>query len=355
MLYGPFAAQYPGNSVGGVLKITTRMPEKLEITAKETIAFQDFSLYGTSKLFWTNETAVTVGDKINDFSWFVAGNWLHGFTQPLTYIPAGHGLASHMDFQSRARPRSSTAIRAATGRKRNSARPRTRSARPAISPTTKSPASSSSPMTSRRPSEPPIRSASGRTTAPRRPRTIWSSGYGPYFGPAYTPRDDAPYSTRFSPALTTSILQSFGAGYYRVQEKQLINSFDVKSNTRGLWDFEVSASNFDYLQSDQVSPLQRRRARRRLHAERQERGLHRHLLDAPRPQGDLPALRLDGPHEASFGLHGDQFHLNNPTWLTWNWTAGTAASTGVAASIGDGTTQTKARMVPGRLEDEQPV
>jgi iron complex outermembrane recepter protein len=68
MLYGPFAAQYAGNSVGGVLKITTRMPEKLEVTAKETVALQDFSLWGTSNTFWTNNLAVTAGDKINDFS-----------------------------------------------------------------------------------------------------------------------------------------------------------------------------------------------------------------------------------------------------------------------------------------------
>ena len=48
-LYGPFSAQYPGNSMGGVLQITTRMPEKLEMTAKETESLQDFSLYGTQQ------------------------------------------------------------------------------------------------------------------------------------------------------------------------------------------------------------------------------------------------------------------------------------------------------------------
>ncbi len=171
-LYGPYAAQYPGNSVGGVLKITTRMPEKLEVTAKETSAFQDFSLYGTSKLFWTNETAVTAGDKINDFSWFVTGNWLHGFTQPLTYIKPAQERFRH-GLPARFHRRSSTAIPAPIGRRRNSARPRTPSARPAISPTIRSRASSSSPMTSTRPRAPPIRSASGRTTEPRRRKTIW--------------------------------------------------------------------------------------------------------------------------------------------------------------------------------------
>ena len=48
-LYGPFSAQYPGNSMGGVLKITTRMPEKLEVSVKDTVSVQDFHLWGTNK------------------------------------------------------------------------------------------------------------------------------------------------------------------------------------------------------------------------------------------------------------------------------------------------------------------
>ncbi len=81
------------------------------------------------------------------------------------------------------------------------------------------------------------------------------SGYGPYFGRAYFASPATPkFSTTFQPALTTSILQSFGAAYYRVQEKQLINALDVKTNTKGLFDYDISASNFTYLQSDQVAP-----------------------------------------------------------------------------------------------------
>ncbi len=73
------------------MQITTRMPEKLEITAKDTVSLQDFSLYGTHDTFFANETSFTVGDKINDLSWLVTGNWLHGSTQPLTYIQAASG------------------------------------------------------------------------------------------------------------------------------------------------------------------------------------------------------------------------------------------------------------------------
>jgi len=341
-LYGPFAAQYPGNSVGGVLKITTRMPEKLEVTAKETTALQDFSLYGTSKLFWTNETAVTMGDKVNDFSWFVTGNWLHGFTQPLTYIQAGTGSLPTW---------TSGAIAPAQlygypggywtqtkfGTPANTIGSAGNLANDQV--TGKLKLAYDITPTDRATYTLGFWSNDGTST----PENYLVDGYGPYFGPAYYAKPATPkYSTTFWPAMTTSILQSYGAAYYRVQEKQLINSLDVKSNTKGIFDYDVSASNFDYLQSDQVSPYSgavpiggyTQNGKNAVYT-----GTYWTLLDA---KGIYRPFGYDGPHEVSFGLHGDQFHLNNPTWLTWNWTQGTAASTGVAASIGDGTTRTQA-------------
>ena len=61
---------------------------------------------------------------------------------------------------------------------------------------------------------------------------------------------------------------------------------------------------------------------------------------------DLKGIfRPDGPegmHDISFGIHGDQFHSNNPIWLTTNWGAGMASSYGVVQSVGSGTTRTQA-------------
>src|SRR5262249_13830246 len=47
MMYGPFSAAYGGNSMGAVMEITTRMPDKIEGAATITQARQSFSLYGT--------------------------------------------------------------------------------------------------------------------------------------------------------------------------------------------------------------------------------------------------------------------------------------------------------------------
>ena len=45
VLYGPFSAAYPGNSVGAVVDYVTRMPDELEMHAKLASFGQDFEIY----------------------------------------------------------------------------------------------------------------------------------------------------------------------------------------------------------------------------------------------------------------------------------------------------------------------
>src|SRR6201996_39454 len=45
VLYGPFAANYAGNSIGEVIAFTTRMPTRLEADAEAQGAIQSFSKY----------------------------------------------------------------------------------------------------------------------------------------------------------------------------------------------------------------------------------------------------------------------------------------------------------------------
>jgi len=85
-LYGPFSAAYPGNSAGGVLLITTRMPEKFEITAKQTEALQTFDFYKTKNTYRTDQTSVSVGDKKDNFSYFLSGNFQNSYSQPLAWV-----------------------------------------------------------------------------------------------------------------------------------------------------------------------------------------------------------------------------------------------------------------------------
>ena len=49
VLYGPFSAAYPGNSVGAVVDYVTRMPDELEMHAKLTSFGQDFEIYDSQR------------------------------------------------------------------------------------------------------------------------------------------------------------------------------------------------------------------------------------------------------------------------------------------------------------------
>lgn len=88
VMYGPFSALYPGNSEGGVLNITTRMPDKFEAHAKYDLFTQDFKLYGADKSYSGQHGAASVGSKWNDLSFFVSVDRLDSFGQPQTFANA---------------------------------------------------------------------------------------------------------------------------------------------------------------------------------------------------------------------------------------------------------------------------
>lgn len=298
-----------------MLQITTRMPDKLEITAKQSVALQDFSLWGTSRLFHTETTNVSVGDKVGDFSWFVAANYAHGTTQPLTYVTAANNnLYGYPGayFATTKFGAPATALGSSGNLENDMVNAKLKLAYD-FSPTI------------------------------RATYTLgfWSNDGASIPQPYFSADRQAFGPASGAASIGSAALQSFGNGYYRIQEKMLTNALAVKSNTGGLFDFEISASHFTYLQSDQRSPYTAVAPFGYSTTGKDVRynGTYWTLLDLKgivRPEGFLSG------HDISFGLHGDQFHLNNPTWLTTNWTTGMASSYGVVASIGNGTTRTQA-------------
>jgi iron complex outermembrane receptor protein len=85
IMYGPFSALYPGNSLGGVFAITTRMPESFEVHARGVGTAQTFSQNGYTDTPLTGNVNIMVGDKINDFRYFLTWNHLDATGQPLQY------------------------------------------------------------------------------------------------------------------------------------------------------------------------------------------------------------------------------------------------------------------------------
>ncbi len=85
VMYGPFAAAYPGNSVGAVVVFTTRMPTAFEAHAKLGYSSQPFELYNTNATYRAWETSASVGNKAGALAWLLNFDHTDSHGQPLTF------------------------------------------------------------------------------------------------------------------------------------------------------------------------------------------------------------------------------------------------------------------------------
>ena len=97
VLYGPFSAAYPGNSIGAVVNFTTRLPEGSEGSVSSTVSVQPFDQYATRGIFPVWQAGATLGGRTGPLAWFVGANHLAGRGHPLNYVtvarPAAAGAA----------------------------------------------------------------------------------------------------------------------------------------------------------------------------------------------------------------------------------------------------------------------
>jgi len=85
VLYGPFSAAYPGNSVGAVVDYVTRLPQKFEAHARVGLFVQPFDLYGHSDTYSGWHASASLGDRAGAFSWWLSLSRLDSEGQPLTF------------------------------------------------------------------------------------------------------------------------------------------------------------------------------------------------------------------------------------------------------------------------------
>lgn len=91
VLYGPFSAQYGGNSFGGVVNLNTRMPDKFEAHLDAMGMFQTLHRGGRNDTLTGYKTNVSAGNRFDRFSIFGSYNRLENEGQPMT--PRTTGLA----------------------------------------------------------------------------------------------------------------------------------------------------------------------------------------------------------------------------------------------------------------------
>ncbi len=309
MLYGPFSAAYAGNSIGGVMQIDTRVPDKTQFTFEQTEALQSFGQYRTKGDYPTSQNSATFGGRSGDLSWFVGANLQNSFSQPLSFITAATPPAG-----------SSGAIIASN----KLGQPADVLGAGGLLHTL-------------------MTSVDGKFTYDIAPwlHATYLIGYwhNAASSKAQTYLADAGGNATFGGA------NGFASNTYTLDEEHLMQGFALKTDSGGEWDGEAVLSYYDFLRDRQLSP-----AAVGSGIAFSDNGRRADLGGTNWATLDLKGLwrpqAMGAGHEVAFGLHADEYTLKNPTWNTTAWQDG-ASATGLFTA-GRGKTDTQALWLQDR-------
>lgn len=306
-LNGPFAAAYPGNSIGGVLLITSRMPYKPFAVAKETVSVMPWNQYGTKDTYVTSQTSAAAGDRNGPLSWLVTANYLDSFQQPLTYttngvIPPGtSGTFPALNKQG------IPANVVGTGALAHS------------------------------------QQTSGNLRLAYDVTPLVQATYSLGVWNNHQVSNPQTYLTSLATgAPTFAGIAGFASNKYTWDQTHLSNAVSLKSDTKGVFDFDLSASSYNYLQDIQLNPFTVTPAGTGYSLNgkvTRNDGTNWQNADA---KGIWRPFGIDGPQEVSFGVHGDRYRFENPVYLSSIWYATSATGNGQLFSTGVGETRTGA-------------
>ena len=88
VLYGPFSAEYGGNSIGGVVRLKTRDPKKRRIVLKGSLFSQDYDELSTNEHFNGGKAFASFEDTFGNLGLFLSYNHLENDSQPQTQFAA---------------------------------------------------------------------------------------------------------------------------------------------------------------------------------------------------------------------------------------------------------------------------
>ncbi|ACB95991.1 TonB-dependent receptor [Beijerinckia indica] len=304
-LYGPFAAAYPGNSMGGVLQITTRMPDKPIAVLSQNEAFQTFNRYGTKDTYRTDQTNVVIGNRSGDFSWFITGNYQNSYSQPLSFITsATFPKNTTGGFAALNKLGAPANVLGAGGLLHSE-----------------------------------MANISGKFAYDI---TSWlQMTYQIGFWSNHTNSSVQTYLRDDTGAATFAGQSSFANNNYTLTEQHLSNALSFKTHTGGVFDWDLSVSNYYFLYDSQKSPY----GVTATGAGFTTNGKIARLDGTNWINGDFNGIwRPMGPgseHEISFGLHADRYFLTNPTYASSVWNSDAESSNSLYTNS-RGTTVTKA-------------
>ncbi|MBR8057072.1 TonB-dependent receptor [Burkholderia dolosa] len=92
VLYGPFSALYPGNSIGSTVLLTTRRPEKLEASLSTQFFTQRYrDGYGLADSFGGNHQTARIANRVGRFWFALSLDRLENDGQPMQYASPNAG------------------------------------------------------------------------------------------------------------------------------------------------------------------------------------------------------------------------------------------------------------------------
>ncbi len=320
VMYGPFSAAFPGNAIGEVVEITTRMPTHLEGSATVEGAWQDFSQFGTKATYPSGRVGATIGDRRDRFSFWLSVDHLDTESQPLLYITgttpsttstAGTPVTGAYAYANR--NGAAIQVLGAGGLEHQTIDKATLKLGYDLTPTISA---------------------------------VYSLGFfqNNDSGAVQSYLQNAAGAPVYSGALNiggrayTVAASAFSADRYQLIEDHLMQSLSVGSHTGGLFDWSVIASLYDYGKDRQRAPSTALPAAGAGGAGTDTvlDGTGWETLDLKgvwRPQG------ADGMNILSAGLHQDGFKLDNPKYNLTDWIAGAPTTT---AAFSGGKTETEA-------------
>jgi iron complex outermembrane recepter protein len=96
VLYGPYSAMFPGNSIGTTIAVTQRIPKSLEISGRLSGYRQRFREYGHGHDYDGHQLSLHLGQRLESGLWFTTDvNHQNSTSQPMQYytLPVTSGTA----------------------------------------------------------------------------------------------------------------------------------------------------------------------------------------------------------------------------------------------------------------------
>lgn len=318
VIYGPFSAAYPGNAMGAVIQMTTRMPDQFEAHGRAQAFSQAFKLYGSDERHSGSQASAALGSRVDALSWWFNYNHLENQGQPMSFLTKPLSTAA---------PGAATVVTGAHFDTDPSGNPRVVIGATSITETVQDHAK--------------LRLAYDFTPAVRATYTL-----GLWENKSDTRVQSYLRNAAGNPVYSGNVniagkLYNIGATNFnpgKAEQQHWMHGLAVKTDSRGEWDWEIGASLYDYARDLSRAPT--------LALPAAEAGGAGQITDMNGTGWQTVDLRgiwrpggKGGAHELSFGYHVDRYTLQTLVSGTSDWRAGGA---GARISAFTGKTQTQA-------------